>query len=65
MNPRHSNRSRFLAAENKVNELLLKGDCDIEEHWRQRNIHKKGSREGVRGLHTTDTSSTSTNEGGR
>lgn len=58
MNPRHPSRSRFLAAENKVNELLLKGDCDIEEHWKQRNTNKKNTEKEVRGLSSKDKRST-------
>jgi hypothetical protein len=57
MNPRHPSRSRFLAAENKVNELLLKG-VNIEEHWKQRDTNKKNTEKEVRGLSSKDKRST-------
>jgi len=60
MNPRKSNRSRFITAENKVNELLLKGETDIEKHWRESNLNKKNTEKEIRGLFSKDTRS---NEG--
>jgi hypothetical protein len=52
--------SRFKAAEDAVNRMLLK-EIDIERHWRESNIDKANKSKEVQGLHGENTKSTGGN----
>lgn len=52
--------SRFKAAEDAVNRMLLKG-TDIEKHWRESNTNKANKSKEVQGLHGENPKSTGGN----